>query len=403
MPSMPSLNAPTTVGTLNITGGGIALKGNILTATSINISGGLNTGGVISMTPMPNGKFVATGTATITGGFFNNVNIDAGNFGKLQSATFNFDVVLNKTGTGNAGSLGDGMLYSGNMTFTNAGGNVRFGRDGANIYVGNVSLTNNGTGILYLGENNAATIPGNLIINNNSTGSIQIGTGTGGGINVTLDIAITTGGGNLLLHNVTEGVDASTPISGTGLGEFELISSNIKSTVTISATTIDQIIGSTLSANSHSFTAANFNEVNTSTFGTTMILGSTTFEKTGGGNNPWDGGNTFHHNVTFTRSGGTNNNWRIARTTKNTFEGDLTINNTNSSGLFYFSDTNSDFFGNLALNGGASSSGGPVTFKGNRTADHLRHGRLDHYHPQYGKPQWLDDRAGDAYFQPTQL
>ncbi|MCB9300212.1 MAG: T9SS type A sorting domain-containing protein [Lewinellaceae bacterium] len=276
----------------------------------------------------------------------------------MQGAIFTTDVTINKTGTGNAANLGDGMTYQGAFTFTNAGGNTRFGRDAYNTYLGNASFSSAG-GDLYVGEGFTSTIDGNLSVNHTGSGQILIGT-SGGGATVGGAFSVSTSGSRVLLNNLTEGT-AGADISLSGLSNFDADNCSFKSNLSVSATTVGSITGSTFAGAANSFTANNITEVNTSVFGTPGDGGSTTFTKNTGTNNPWDGGNTFNHEVTFNRN--SSSAWRLGVTTGNTFEGNVTINN-NNSGSFYFSDTDSQFKGNLALNGNASSANGPVTFNG---------------------------------------
>lgn len=359
---IPILSGDVTVSSLTVSSDGINLNTFTLRTGDLAISTGTFT----------NGKFDVSDNTDITGGNFTDVDIESADYIKLENATFNLSantqITLTKSGGTGNNNLGDGVTYNGGLVFSNnsSNRNIRFGQNAGNTYNGNATFNNNSSsGIIFIGEDNTSDFNGHLTIVNASTGGVYIGTDEmnndlgGATIDGTLSISSTAGSAGL--YNVTEN-GSGTDNTLSGLDNFRIVDCYLSSNFEVEANTIENITGSSFSGNSFSFIAEDFNEVSNTTFGTMGDGGSTTFVKTGGGGNPWDGGNTFNHDATFTRN--TNQNWRLAVTTRNIFEGNVTINNNDNSGVFYFSETNSTFKGDLALNGNSNTANGPVTFNG---------------------------------------
>lgn len=339
-------------------GGGVNLGGFSLTIGSLSISTGTAT----------NGTFIVGGTSDITGGTFTSLDIETESFGSLSGATFTNATTLTKSGTSDDGTMGDGMTYQGDFTFvhTAAEGNIRFGADAANDYQGNATFTFNDVltdALLIVAEASASTFGGNLSITSFSDTDVEVGNSSNT-ITIPGSMLISTTRAGVLINNIIETSNGGVNIiSATSGGSFEANNCDLKSSYLVTVATINSISGTTFSNSSTSFFAGTIDNVQNSIFGTANVSGTTVFNKSGSSNDPWDGGNTFFHNVTFSRGSGTGN-WRLANSSGNTFEGNVSVSNNEATGFFALSDNNSTIKGNLSLTGQGNDADGPLTLDG---------------------------------------
>lgn len=372
--SVPVLANDVTVGTLTITesvstSSGLNLGGFTLTASSINLG---TSGSPIPNSLISNGKFDVSGNVNIAGPTLTDVpTIEGGNFPTLRDATFTTDISFLKTGGGNMGTPGDGNTYQGNFSFNNSGtGNVRFGRNAANTYLGTiVTLTNGATGgNLTFGENFVANISmGSLSIVNISSNDFSIGA-SGGGATVSGTIGLFATAGDIIFRNATEGGSGFILVTAASF-EADNCVFNGGTSVTTSGS-IASLDGSSFNGSTNSFTAGTtIGSVSGSTFGTLGGGGTTTFSNGVTSNTPWAGGNAFNTDVSFIRTGASGSNWRLDASSANTFGSagnpvNVVINNGAGSGDLSFAQQGVTFFGDLTVTGNADNAGGAVTLAG---------------------------------------
>jgi hypothetical protein len=276
----------------------------------------------------------ADNSMSFTGGTISNGELRANSFSQISGTTFSGTMVLVKTGGGN-NQLSGGNTFNGPTTIINQDNNrLRLSNTTGDTYNNTLSVQNTSTSFIELSYSGASTFAENVTISNtNASGSIHIG--NNGGTSVlaagkSLIISSYAVGSSFTCNGLTSpGTAACGTVNVTGDINFE--STSINGDITASSTGNSAAINITSSkfTAGADFTADDIVLNNSNSFSTAS--GSSSFTKTsGGGNNNWTGGNTFGP-VTVTNED--NNRIRMANTVGDTFTGTATFINSSSSQL----------------------------------------------------------------------
>jgi hypothetical protein len=272
--------------------------------------------------------------------------------------TGNFVLVENTTG--NLIWQG-GNTFNGNISFSNNSNNLlRLANTAGDIYLGTSEFTNNGSSTIDIGRSGTNTYADQIIINNiNAGGTINFG--SNGGTNELLSGALTTTNfnqGTLNIQNFTQvGNLANGPFEPE---TFTAGNSSFEGDFTVTTTGNMNLQADVRFASSNSFISNGQLTLGGNSQFSINAGTNSYFEKNGGGNVTWNGGNTFgtvefvknspnyirmtNNGIgdTFTSTSVFSNNntgeFDIARNGANTFALTVTINNSTTGG-FYFGRT----------------------------------------------------------------
>jgi hypothetical protein len=283
-------------------------------------------------------EFNLTGTAQL---FLETANVfnAAVNFSAplvyLNGSTFNNVSRITQTGTTATYSNG-GNTFNGQTFLTLSGNNLWvMGNSTADIFNNELTLWNSGNNVLYLGHNGAGH-QFNGMIYLNSTGTSQgIRFGQGSGVvalGASSGFSIGSNGftsGSVRLRRITQNASAVLAISHNAANTaFYLESGNVfNGTVNV-----------------------NFNQMylNGSTFNNTTLL-----TQNGTSNITSNGGNTFN-GTTIISSTGTGE-FRLANTTADDYNGNVTFRNTTANRLYPAYNSTARFAGNITTVGSAAA------------------------------------------------
>jgi hypothetical protein len=330
--AIPVLSADVTVNSLTINNavsasGGLNLGGRTLMASSLTISAGT----------INNGDLDISGSANITGGLYLSVDISAGTWTDLTNTIFLGATTIEKTGTSNDGNAIYNNNFGGDFTFNHtsgAGGNIRFGIPTANVYIGNVEFNNNvsgGSSLVTISEASVSTFSGNLTVNNGSTGGVEIGNSAGGNISV-VDFTFSSDAGPTIIRNIVES-GGGPDVDITNGTTLTISDCDFSGNVTADVSGFCEITNTDFKGTGpHSVSGGEIDQVNSCLFG-----GDVEFENGMAGDCPWDGGNTFQGSATFIKTAANNRNWRLDASTKNTYSGDVSIEDL-GTGFFKFAE-----------------------------------------------------------------
>ena len=293
------------------------------TAVNLNLATGSN--------------YLTLGPLTTIGGNFTAVAPSVNN---IITSTFNGTTDISKN-AGTTDQWTGGNTFASTTTILNSGaGILRMGVTSPDIFNGDVTITNSGSGYIEPSYNSAGNLyNGNITVN--STGSsIGINFGPGGLSTSTLAATktIQIGGlgftsGYLLLQRFTQ--LGSAPINLTlPVGSNYLHigpNSTIGGDLTVDAQRINNVISST------------FN-------------GVVSITKNGNSNDAWTGGNTFNSTSTFINN--TAGYLLLGNGSPDVFNGDVTFTNTGSERILpAYSSAGNLFNGNINVNSIGSSTG----------------------------------------------
>ncbi|MFZ5970809.1 MAG: T9SS type A sorting domain-containing protein [Bacteroidota bacterium] len=258
----------------------------------------------------------------------------------LNGTRFEGITYIEKNGANNNTGNG-GNIFQGATTLVNAGsGYLLTANSAADVFNGSLTVTNTGSSIIYLAHN----VPGNEF-NGNITFNSTLGSG---GVYFA----------NNSTGNATLGTGASLLVGGLGYSSGELRfrrftqTGSAPQTLLLTGTALLRVGPATTFNGTIDFRAPQFALDGTTFNGTTYL------EKTGATNNDSNGGNIFNGPTTIANSGA---GWfRFAVTALDTFNGDLTLNNTGSSSIRMADNVAGTVFnGNVIVN---STSGGGIFF-----------------------------------------
>ena len=285
-----------------------------------------------------NGNINCQGAVVFAGTTFNvGVTVASSDISFTSATTFNNPVSLTKTGSSNFYEAG-GNTFNSSFSLINSGsGETRLATTSADTYVGNVTLTNTGSGWIspsygaignsYQGDiilNSTGSSPGIRFGQNNGTSTLATGK------------TITIGGsgyssGDLLIKNLTQSGTTSQAISLSGTSALYIES------------------GCTWNGNV-TFTAPQI-YLNGATY-----LGTATITKNGSTSNQSLGGNTFGSTTAISLSG--NGDFTLGVSNPDIFNGVTTFTNTGGGNLLVAqSSTGNQFNQNIAVNSTGSGRG----------------------------------------------
>ncbi|MDJ1501171.1 hypothetical protein [Xanthocytophaga agilis] len=334
----PALSGNVTVTNFTLQSGSIQLNGYTLNITGVAYFPAGTVGA---------GAINATGSATTFGGSSTgpvinaSVNIVSGSI-IFQYTTFNTTASFEKTGasgdTGNGGNVFNGVTT---IKFSSAtGGYITSAQTTSDTFNGDLTLINTGTsgnGIYLARAGTANAFNGNISVSSTANSNILFGD-TGGKSTLLAGKTISIGSqgfsaGGLSLAGITQNGTAAVnlPLTGT-------------STLTLGPLT-------------------NFGGPLTATAGGILLNGvtcngTTYLEKTGSSGENGNGGNVFNGATTIKYSATGSGGMGSALTSKDVFNGDLTIiSNSNSGYGLYLSraTTGNEYNGNIIINSTGSA------------------------------------------------
>ncbi len=356
------------------------LSGSVdLNTLTLTVTGTANyTSGTIN-----NGTVTSTGATTTFAGtsFGAMVNASSDNL-VLNGSIFNSAVLLTKNGTTTITSNG-GNTFNSTVTISNSSSaNFTLANVSPDIFNGNAVFTNTGTAALNIANNSAGNLfSGTVTINNIGTGSTirssfgSLATATYGGnivVNNTSTVGIyfgATGGTTTLAATKTISKGGTGFTTGTLLlREFTQLGSTAQALTLTGSTALLQMGPSVIFNGSVNFISPQL-VLNGCTFNSTASL-----TKNGGFDNVSTGGNIFNGATTLVCSGIASLD--LGNTSPETFNSDLTINNTGGSRIqIGISSVGNLFNGNVTINHGgntgglntviARNTGSTATFNGN--------------------------------------
>ncbi len=335
------LTAPKAVGSLEMSKGTINLNGNLL-----GIDGVLN----------------------ITGGSLLNGTVEMNEIKELKRATFS-NMTFTKSGNSGDQVCWGGNTFNGNTIFTISGfGGLTMSHKEGDTYNGTVAFNNLGVGALSIAARGNSVFNGNINLEHSITASGII-FGENGGAST-----IAAGGriiGDFLTSQVNPPLNSVFQLDnvtqlGTAVNEIltptflTVINSSFGGTFNAEAFTAITLDGSTFDGGGI-FTAPDIDVSNSCSFG--EVTGTTTFTKTGGGLQNWEGGNTFGE-VTFNND--SDELWRLANVFPDQFQGNTTFNNNATGRIQVAYQGNNIFEGNITVSGAVDQiSFTPATNSGN--------------------------------------
>lgn len=346
-------------------GGGIyfcnftALSSAILAAGRTITTGSVITGDIrlirftqLGSTPQ---ALTLTGIGLLTLGpsstFNGNVNFIAPQV-LLNGTTFNGTAFIEKTGATNNHSTG-GNVFNGATTLRHSGSdNFLTGNTSSDQFNAALTLTNVGSGILYLAHNTSGNQFNGNIVFNSTLGSQGIYFGENSGSSTLANGAVMSIGGSgfssgdIRFRRFTQLGATTQNLTLTGTGRL--------------------MIGPLTTFNG----PVNFAAPRISLEGATYQA-ATVLEKTGASDDNSAGGNTFNNTLTVRNSGTAF--FRFANTSLDTFNGDVTLTNTGSSAIqMAYTASGTIFNGNIFVN---STFGGGVHFGENGGTSSIAPGR----------------------------
>ena len=314
-----------------------------------------------------NGDIVATSTGgnqtiTLNGTTLSaNTTLTADNV-KLNNAnncaTVSGTCTITKTNGGGDDDWDGGNTF-GPAVITNQDGNdrIRLASTNGETFTSTASFVNSSTNFIDISYNGASTFADNVsITNSDANGYIRMGQNGGTSVLAAGKYLFTPDynqGDQFICKQVTSpGTTAFGTVQVTNAIDFT--ASSINGDITAISTGGNQTItlnGSTLSAAAN-LTADNINLNNGNALST--VSGNCTITKTeGGGNNDWDGGNTFGQlpNMVTIRNQDNNRRIRMADTNGDTFEGNVTFDQQDAGDLQPAYNSTSIFKGNISTQG----------------------------------------------------
>lgn len=325
------LSGNTTVTNLTITSGVLNLNAFTLNTTGVVTCNGGNCN---------NGTFNSTATSLTFAGTTFGANITA-NVTEVyfNGSTFNGSVTVSKNGGTNAQSNGNN-IFNGVTSITNAGTGYLLLTNGAvgrnETFNAATTFNTTNTGGLYIGYQRNVAFNANVTINNTaSNGLIQIG--RVGLVTLNTGNTITCGtfaGATLNLYNLSQTGSTALTLSPGGAGAVNIYGSTINGSLTVNAGII--------TAQTSTFAAA----VNYSVSGTIM--------------NTWSSGGNIYNGV-LTVNNSSNGYFGFANGTADTYNADVYVNNTSTTGgrIIFGNNCTSQFNGNIYV-----SQSGPNTNAG---------------------------------------
>ncbi|SFO13984.1 Por secretion system C-terminal sorting domain-containing protein [Algoriphagus ornithinivorans] len=324
------------------------MTGNITVRDFTIIAGSLDLGGY---------QLSVTRNYRSRGGTISNGAITANSYVDLENTTFNGTVSLIKTGSSNDNNSG-GNIFNGPTTIRNDSNRFwRLSNGSGDTFNSTVRFTKGSTGNLQIAYTSVSQFNGTITLDNfANNGSISFGLGggsstlnSGGLINGSFSV------GSLDIRNFTQIQTASN-------GSFQVASFTVTNSIFLGDFSVNSsgnviFIGDNIFDGNNSFiSGGNLDADGINQFSVRPGT-STSFVKNGGGNDDWQGGNTFG-TVSFTNN--TNSRFRIANATGDTFlrGSSFSNNGTNFLGIAY-SGTNS-FAETIEINN--SNGGGSIRF-----------------------------------------
>ncbi len=267
----------------------------------------------------------------------------------LNGTTFNDTVNFEKTGNNNI-SCNGGNVFGGNSSLVNSGsGNWVFSNITKDIYNGDLTLKNISTGSIYSAHNDASgtRYNGNLTIENLSSGTIRFGQGTG--TSILADGKVISIGAS----GFTNGILYLRNFSQVGNQAQNLIIPSGSTTIYLQT---GSVFNGPLNVNSPQL------YLNGSVFNDTA-----SFTKNGSVNNYCIGGNTFQ-GITSIRTTGTGN-FYLANTSPDNFNSNVNFNQDSSGILFPAYNGMNNFRGDISTVGSDTlitfaAGSGTVNFAG---------------------------------------
>ncbi len=320
-----------------INGDTIDLGGYQLTITgTAKFDGGLVTNGTV----LPTGNLCQFSASIL------NVNVTAAcGYFRMNGGTFNYPVTLSSTGAASTSGTG-GCVFNDSLTINNTG-NYYFtmGSSGKDIFSGVVNINNSGTHEVYLATGDSAFFYDNILISSTNNGGIVLGN-AGGVSTLVSGKTISVGSGGFTNDYLT-------------LKNFIQLGSTAQ-TLTLTSTAIVNLINCTFNGDL-TVTSPGF-LLKTSTFN-----GTSNFTRNASStNHQSDGGNIFNGTTTFDNAG-SGGRIRMATTTGDTFNGNVTFNSTGGQDVQVCYAGNSYLYGDITINSNKvvfNTSNGKVTFAG---------------------------------------
>ena len=307
-----------------------------------------------------NGALVCTGPTTHFGD-----PTGAANYGPTIGATLSVNsaavtfshttctgsVTVTRTGEGGERWRG-GNVFSGPVSITHAGGGLLVMGDGSkDVFNGELTLSNTGTGTIYPVYSVASTeFNGNLVVNSTSGAGIYFSAAGAGACQLAAGKSFSVGSlgfsaGTLTLRSFTQLGTTPQTLALTGSARLSLITATFNAPLTVTAPAI-------------------------------LLQGSrfqqaATFEQTGSADADTQGGNHFFGPAVFLNSG--TGRWTLQYGTADVFEGEVTLSNVGGGSIYpAHGGSNTHFKGNLIVN---STNGSGIVFSGNGGTSQLAEGK----------------------------
>lgn len=279
-------------------------------------------------------------------------NLDADGINQFSVPTGTSTVFIKN---GNVTDDWGGGNTFGTVSFTNnSNGRFRLASVIGDTFLRSSTFTNNGNNFLGIAFNGTNTFAQQITINNtNAAGEVRFG--EGGGISTLATGGVVTSNfsvGNLLEFNNFTQVQNS-PNGNFGVNTFNSNSSSFQGDFGVVATTVINFQNNNTYARNASFSAPAISANNANNFATSG--GIATFTRSGGGQDNWNGGNTFGV-VVFRNTA--NGRIRLANNIGDTFQGDASFVSLSSGPIEPAYNNTSTFAGNISTVGSTQ----PITF-----------------------------------------
>ncbi|NBP70760.1 MAG: hypothetical protein EBU52_18725, partial [Cytophagia bacterium] len=349
------------------TGSGTIRLANSVAGTQFNGNIILNSdnGGGIYFSNGTSGSSILASGKTLSLGTFNAGELQISRFTQSDASP----LTLNLVGTSTLLRLGPSTVFPGNVdlrasrlllngitvggtAYLEKNGSTNDNGVGGNSFAFTTTIVNAGSADLSLGNTTADVFNGDLIISNTGTGRVLMANNSEDNLFNGNIIVNSTSGSGIYFCNSSGGTASFS--SGTiqvgpdgfSAGEFGLRrftqTVNTPQTITLTGTAILACGPATTFIGNVAFSAPGI------TLNTTTFNGNTTsITKTGSGLNSSVGGNTFASATTTIGNSGTGT-FRLANTTADTFNGDVTFSVSNGTLEPAFNGTNI-FSGNITL------------------------------------------------------
>ncbi len=313
----------------------------------------------------------AGGSATLASG--RTLSLGIFNAGELRMLRFTYTdsnpVVLNLTGSNTTLRLGPSTTFPGNVDFRasqlylngiQVGGIAYLEKNGAttdnglggNIFSGETTIVNAGSGDLVLGNATADIFNSDLTVSNTGTARILMANNSANNqFNGNITISSNSGSGIYFCDGTNSNATISNGLvqigaAGFSVGELRLRritqTGSTPQIITLSGTAT-LVCGPQTTWNG----SVDFSSPGVTLSGTTFNGSSTAITKNGTGTNSSAGGNIFTSTTTTITNSGTGT-FRLANTTADTFNGDVTFSVSNGALEPAFNGTNI-FSGNITL------------------------------------------------------